>query len=396
MMTRKIVKIVLYSWEDDTRDQRELSVCRELGLEPVVIAKGNVEDWGREGEEAGFRVLHYSTRPLGTKMPKPVSWLATMVSWAYVVHKMKPAIISGHDIIALTIGWMSTIGVATGKKPKLVYDSHEFELGRNANRSKLHLFMIKYLERFMMKRCAFSIMVNDAIADEVQAIHNLQNRPVVVRNIPERWTIEPDVCNLTRQKLMNAMENPKEMLLMYHGEIIKGRGVEMLLKLIHKNEKICMVILGSGESVYLNELKKMAADLGVTDRVMFHSAVPFAALRNYVGAADLGMVTIPAVAKSYYYMLPNKFFENIQSETPIICSNFPAVAPIIEQYHIGLTCDPTDLAEINACVEKMRTDRAFYASCKENLKLAKQDLCWEEEKRILLRAYKETIDSCCM
>ena len=90
-------------------------------------------------------------------------------------------------------------------------------------------------------------------------------------------------------------------------------------------------------------------------------------------------------------MLPNKFFENIQSETPVICSNFPAVAPIVEQYGIGLTCNPEDLEDIDRCVEKMRTDRDFSAQCKENLKKAKEDLCWEKEKTILLAAYKTAV-----
>ena len=93
-------------------------------------------------------------------------------------------------------------------------------------------------------------------------------------------------------------------------------------------------------------------------------------------------------------MLPNKFFENIQSETPIICSDFPAVAPIVKEYGIGLTCDPTDLDQLNACVEKMRTDKVFYAQCKENLKKAKKDLCWENEKKALKDAYRAVLEQC--
>ena len=67
--------------------------------------------------------------------------------------------------------------------------------------------------------------------------------------------------------------------------------------------------------------------------------------------------------------------------------------PIVDQYGIGLTCDPTDLEEVNQCVEKMRTDKAFYAHCKENLKKAKEDLCWEKEKEILMDAYCKTMQS---
>ena len=386
-----ILKICGSEWDNASRDKRELSACRELGLTPLVMAKGEEGDWYREDEVSGFRVLRFSTRPLGTKVPAPLNWVATMVCWAHCARKLQPAVISGHDIVALTIGWMSTVGTPKSRKPRLVYDSHELELGRNEKRSKLQLFFLKQLEGFLMKRCAFSIMVNDAIADEVQKIHGLKQRPIVVRSTPNRWTVEPEVCREVRSRLLGAMQAPREMLLMYHGGVMKGRGVEMLLQEVQHNPQVCAVILGNGQQDYMEQLKAMAESLGVTDRVLFHPAVPLEELWKYAGAADVGMILAPAIVANHLYSLPNKFFENIQSETPVICPSYPAMRPIVEQYGIGLTCDPTDLEDIDRCVEKMRTDRDFYAQCKENLKKAKENLCWEKEKKVLMDAYKTVV-----
>lgn len=390
-MEKTVLKICIFPWQNASRDKRELSACRELGLTPLVMAKGEEGDWYREDEVSGFRVLRFSTRPLGTKTPAPINWVATMVSWAHCARKLQPAVISGHDIVALTIGWLSTVGTPKSRKPRLVYDSHEFELGRNEKRSKLQLFFLKHLERFLMKRCAFSIMVNDAIADEVQKIHGLKQRPIVVRSTPNRWMVEPEVCREVRSRLLGAMQAPREMLLMYHGGVMKGRGVEMLLQEVQHNPQVCAVILGNGQQDYMEQLKAMAESLGVTDRVLFHPAVPLEELWKYAGAADVGMILAPAIVANHLYSLPNKFFENIQSETPVICPSYPAMKPIVEQYGIGLTCDPTDLEEIDRCVEKMRTDRDFYAQCRENLKKAKEDLCWEREKVVLQEAYRRAM-----
>lgn len=390
-MEKTVLKICIFPWQNASRDKRELSACRELGLTPLVMAKGEEGDWYREDEVSGFRVLRFSTRPLGTKIPAPINWVATMVCWAHCARKLQPAVISGHDIVALTIGWMSTVGTPKSRKPRLVYDSHEFELGRNEKRSKLQLFFLKQLEGFLMKRCAFSIMVNDAIADEVQKIHGLKQRPIVVRSTPNRWTVEPEVCREVRSRLLGAMQAPREMLLMYHGGVMKGRGVEMLLQEVQHNPQVCAVILGNGQQGYMEQLKAMAQSLGVTDRVLFHPAVPLEELWKYAGAADVGMILAPAIVANHLYSLPNKFFENIQSETPVICPSYPAMKPIVEQYGIGLTCNPEDLEDIDRCVEKMRTDRDFYAQCKENLKKAKEDLCWEREKVVLQEAYRRAM-----
>ncbi len=63
----------------------------------------------------------------------------------------------------------------------------------------------------------------------------------------------------------------------------------------------------------------------------------------------------------------------------------------MENYEIGLTCDPENIEAVNACVERMRNDKIFYNHCKENLKLAKEELCWEHEKSVLEEAYKNKL-----
>ena len=196
---------------------------------------------------------------------------------------------------------------------------------------------------------------------------------------------------MRRKELTEQMETPTDFLVMYHGAITRDRGIESLLEIVTLNPNVCVVVLGNGEQSYIDGLKTQACELGIYSRICFHPAVPIEELWQYVGAADVGMITIPAVVKSYYYMLPNKFFENIQSEVPVICSNFPAIEPIVKKYKIGVTCDPTNVNEINNCVEKMRADKTFYTQCKKNMKIAKQDLCWENEKKVLNAAYMRVI-----
>jgi hypothetical protein len=65
--------------------------------------------------------------------------------------------------------------------------------------------------------------------------------------------------------------------------------------------------------------------------------------------------------------------------------------PLVDRYGIGLTCDPENIDDINACIERMRTDRVFYDQCKQNLRLAKSELCWEKEKENLRKAYQRFV-----
>lgn len=178
-------------------------------------------------------------------------------------------------------------------------------------------------------------------------------------------------------------------LVMYHGSLTTGRGIESLIQLVALNPHVKGIILGNGENNYVSNLHNYADELKVDERILFHPAVHISELWKYVGAVDLSLMMILATTKSYYFALPNKFFESIQALTPIIASDFPEMKRLIDQYEIGLTCDPSDMKAINRCVEKMRTDSEFYNKCKQNLVKAKEALCWNKERQLLISAFEK-------
>lgn len=196
----KVLKICTGTWENESRDQRELGVCRELGADVFVLAKGNAEDYGREDEVNGFPVRRFTTRPYA-KLPVSINRIISILYWAKYTSTLDADVISGHDIDGWTIGWLSRF-YNRKNRPQLVYDSHEFELGRNVKRSGLQIAAIKLWERKVIKDSAFTIVVNDSIADELVKIYKLKDRPVVVRNIPNRWDIDEKVCKETREELL--------------------------------------------------------------------------------------------------------------------------------------------------------------------------------------------------
>lgn len=389
--TKLVLKIVLSAWVNESRDKRELSAVKEMGADVLVLAKG--EKSGITELVDGFDVYRMSTRPLGNKVPKSISRFISIFTWAYRARKLSPQVISGHDLPALLIGYLSVIFTPKGKRPKLVYDAHEFEIGRNTKRSRSALWMVLLLERFLIHRCAFSIMVNDSIADEMKRIHKLKYRPVVVRSMPENWKLDDKVCKEVRQELFQYFGGEAgKILLIYHGMVCSGRGIEALIRTTAHGEYIRLFVLGDAiEPAYLDHLRNMAGDLGAEKKVLFHPAVPGNDLWRYIGAADLSMVMISPVTKSYYYALPNKFFESIQALTPMIASDLPEMKYLMEKYKIGLTCRPENVQEIYRCVMRMYNDQALYRECRQNMKAAKAELCWENEKKILKRAYREVL-----
>lgn len=352
------------------------------------MAKGGTHDKGRKEKVEGFQVYRYSTRPLGKLAPVLINRLVSLLTWARYARKHEADIISGHDITGLFIGWLSTLFLPKKKKPKLIYDAHEFEIGRTAKRTRLQVWFITRLERFLMRRSDLSIMVNDTIADEVQKIHRLETRPIVVRNIPNYWHLDTvEIANKREMMIDTLQVDPDVALLSYHGSVSPGRGIEMLINVISQIEGVCAIILGDGDPSYLTMLNELVERLEVKSRVLFLPAVSIEKLPDYIAAIDIAFILINSISISYYWSLPNKIFESIQALVPIVASEYPEIGKLTKEYGIGITVDPDNTDEIISAVKKIISDKDYYTELKNNLHKAKEELCWEKEKKILAEAF---------
>ena len=355
-----------------------------------MVAAESVSEPGKSRTRNNYPLVDIKRPELSNS--KLINYILAGPVWRKRINALHPRCISCYDLASLYVAWVSTIGVK--EKPLLVYDSHEFELERSSARKRGALLKsaVRFAERFLMGRCAFSIMVNDSIADEVQRIHGLSDRPVVVRNTPPFWELDEARTAKVRERYLEGLGAPEDaFIVMYHGNLQTGRGLEVLIRLLDRLADVRAVVLGDGEAAYVDGLRALARSQGVDSRLLFLPAVPYDELRHWVSAADIGMVICENVCKSYYYMLPNKFFENVQSETPIIASDFPETGRLVREYGIGLACDPSDLEGIAQCVERLRDDKALYARCKDNLRAAKKELCWEKEGKTLEAAYAKAL-----
>ena len=391
-LKKKLIKICPTEFNNESRDIRELLVCKELGMNICVIAKNTGKDIKQEEIIGDFRIIRCTTKPLGEEYFHIINRCCAFFLWVKAVRKESPDIISGHDLLGITIGWVSTWFQPPQKKAKLVYDAHEFEIGRNAKRSKLGRFAIKIIEKSLIKKCAFSIMVNESIVNEVATLYNLKKRPIVIRSIPEKWNLNYEKIKGTRKYFENYFGINKK-ILMYHGTICRGRGIELLIESLNIcPSDIVLIILGNAQNItYINKLKEKISIYNLNDRILFLSAVSIKKLPYYIAAVDLEMILIEPICRSYYYALPNKLFESIQALTPIIASDLPEIRQIVESYKIGAICKSYNAIDIRDCIVEFFSSLDNNKTLKENLNKAKQELCWEYEKETLTCAYKKLL-----
>lgn len=386
----RYLKLVFNEFQNASHDKRELCAAEELGYNVQVFATTKEASNFREYYD-GYDVFRISTRRLGKQeWLRPLNRGVAFFNFIIAAINSDADIISGHDYVAALAGYIANL--FKRHKAKLIYDSHEFALYQDLNRSELRFQLIKLIEGFLIRRVDLSLMVGDKIADAVREIYQLEARPTVVRNIPQYWHLKMEKSTIIRRWFIEKLGLPDNgFLLMYHGGIMVGRGIESAIRSLPLlPDDIGFIVMGYETAPGMIEIfRGLAQENGVASRVYFHPAVPMTELKDYISAVDVELILIEGkYCVSYEYSLPNKFFESIQACVPMICANLPEMGKIVRQYDIGLLVNEDDEKSIAEAVLKLRHDRALYGRLKRNMEKAKDELCWEKESLILKAALR--------
>jgi len=262
------------------------------------------------------------------------------------------------------------------KKAELVYDSHElFSEGPELQGRNFVKGFWKLLESIFLPRIKKSFTVSQSIADYYNTKYNTNFG--VVKNVPflQREIVEGEVKFPTDNKTV-----------LYQGVLNPGRGIKPMIKALHLLENIDLIIIGYGKVEV--ELHQYVIDEGLEDRVHFLGRIPHDALPNYTKLATIGMVLEEPLGLSFEYSLPNKLFDYIHAELPIVCGNLPEIKNIVEAHKVGVSVKDYNPETIAKAIDKLIHDKELYQQIKLNQQKAKSKFCWEKDQQLLDNYFK--------
>ena len=215
--------------------------------------------------------------------------------------------------------------------------------------------------------------VNESIAELYESDYG--KRPRVFRNISPIPTVE----KVSRTSL--GLPEQGFIAINQGSGMNVDRGLEEALEAISGMPDWRLLLVGSGDAIPALKLK--VQDKGWSDKVIFIGRVPYATLLQYTRCADVGLSLDKDTNINYRFSLPNKLFDYLHCDVPVVTSKVREVAKIVEEFGIGLTVNPEDIDALKNSITSVVASRKSYCAA---IKKAQKSLTWETEQ-VPLRAF---------
>jgi glycosyltransferase involved in cell wall biosynthesis len=259
--------------------------------------------------------------------------------------------------------------VSRWRKKPLVYDTHEIFTEVPEIEGRWVKKVWQKIESFIFPKLEMIITVNNSIAAFYGERYGKEIR--VIRNIPEK---RKTLAIKSRAEL-SLPENKYIIISQGSGINIDRGNEELLLSMQFLEDDVLLLFVGSGDAI--PTLKKISEEHHLGSKVNFIDRMPYEEMIQYTANANLGISLDKASNLNYLYSLPNKIFDYISVNTPILASNLPEVAAIVNEYRVGMTIDKIDPESIAKAIKEMRLLNKNHWN--EQLTIAKESLTWEIE-----------------
>ena len=358
---KRIIVSVTNDLVTDQRVDKTCDVLTEIGFEVILV--------GRKLKNSLPIHRKYSSKRFRLVFNKGILFYAEYNTrlFLFLLFSRKNFLFS-NDLDTLLPNYL----ISKIQKKKLFFDSHELfsEIPELVNKKRVKNVWI-YLEKIIIPRLENIITVSDSIKNYYHNLYGIS--ATVLRNIPKIEKIS--------QKNFEIDTKGRKVIL-YQGSVNIGRGIELMIDTMPLLNGYLFIVIGDGDII--DKLKTKVIKLSLENRVKFLGKKTPQELKNLTPNAVIGMSLEEDLGLNYRYALPNKIFDYIHANVPIIVSDLPEMRSVIKKYAVGellIERTPKNLAKT---ITNMTNN-----SYKKEMKAAKEELNWSKEKEKLTSIFSK-------
>lgn len=227
------------------------------------------------------------------------------------------------------------------KKVRLVFDSCDW-FSANFGHNKILMKLFEWMEKFTC-RLADELIICEPERIE-QITFKLKKAPLILPNIPE---IDPNLLEGDYEQYKFQNDWPT---LAYFGGFSEDRFQKELLVLT-KTEKFNLLIAGYGSK----SIEDLCKEVSMQDNVRFYGKVDMRTGLQMTKAADIIYAMYCKVNANNVYAAPNKYYEALFLEKPIITTKGTILENKVTKNDIGYVIEE-DVEELRSLLRNINID----------------------------------------
>lgn len=374
----------------DPRVEREARALSEAGYSVTVICPEPSDGAGKAfnidwGPSVSISWLSWTAASFVSECP---GYIGSQLYAAAVT--MKPFAFHAHDLNTAYVA----LAAANVTGAHLIVDFHEWfsenvhwdsKVKENVPYPEHWKRQLQKLEARCLREASATITVCDSIADAMAAELG-GKRPVVVRNIP-RINHEPTKAYPPLKKQLNLDQST--FVLLWQGGTGPTRLIEPIIGALEYASKCVLVIRGPSLDLFGEGYRKLAAEVGAADRLILLPPVPSRDVVAAARGADAGIWTLPALCRNFTFALPNKIFEYLASDLPVLAADYPEARRLLMDNQVGLVFDPYDSKSIARSINELIESPTLTAKLRANIGATLANIDAEREWQRLVSVYDQ-------
>jgi glycosyltransferase involved in cell wall biosynthesis len=362
-------KILVLVSNDLATDQRVYRIC-----DSIQKANFAVELWGRSRKNSmDLPLWAWKSRRFHLIFETgPLFYFSLTFTFFFRLLFSKFDVIYANDLDTLLPAYL----VSKLRRKVLIYDTHEYFTGvpELVKRPRIRAIW-KSIENYIFPKLQYVFTVNKSIADLYASEYKVE--PLVMRNIPIAEEVQ-----LISNRVELGLPEYKYLIILQGNGINIDRGAEEAVEMMKYLDDCALIIVGSGDVIPI--LENTVKQEKLHDKVLFFPRRPYKELAQFTINCDLGLSLDKPTNINYQLSLPNKLFDYIRAEIPVLASNLIEVSNVVNKFEVGeiaLNCEPNYLAlKVNTLKNNKPQQDIYKANCKK----AKLQLTWENESKALL------------
>lgn len=375
---KKVLSIVLNNFTHDSRVLKECLSLNKAGYDISVLALHDDSE-GLAEQELVSGIWVHRVRLVSKSWSKmPVIQGLKYLEFIFRAQSAcrKAEILHCNDLNALIVGVVAK--VITLGRLQIVYDAHELECEVDA-RTRRGQKLLELAERLTISFASQVITVSPSIAEDYVQRYGI-NKPGLVMNAPA-WREEIPQGDVFRS-LYGIRQDQR--IFIYQGGLTFDRAVKELVEAfaVRKKDDAVLIFMGYGSAE--DYIRDATAKY---NNIFLHPAVSPDEILQYTCGADYGLIFLHTKGnKSYYYCLPNKFFEYATCGLPFLANDLYDVGRMNEKYHMGELVKTMSVDDINAGIDKLLAED--YQMLSQNARQMARSYSWEHQEESLLNVYR--------